>query len=507
LNDQSLNIIAAFMGKVSDAPGAIALIHEGHSVSYKDLLQDILCTVDYYRQKGIVAGTRVLVSIPMGIDCYRTLLALIYLGAVPVLLDDWLTGASLKHCLDLVPCDALIASPKLLFYTTFSGPLKNIPLKIKSGKMSSTAATFPPHHAAVSDTALITFTAGSTTYPNAADITHGLLNTQLSALAPLLPTTTTGQEKTLTTLPIIPLLQLAFGKTTVLPPDKFRIDKPDTVSAIVNTCREQKVTTLIISPSIMDALTAFSLPPIRHIITDGGPVFPASAGDITIRFPQATTTVIYGSAATAVISQITSLEIGNASLKTLKQWGLPVGVPNAATAVSIIPIRQSPIPPQSSFAWQQLQCPAGEAGEIVVTGEHVLKQYINNPEATARSLVRVDDLTWYRTGDAGRVSADGKLYFLGRIAEILEWNGKPLFPVIAANCFRMRSGVSEAAVLEHKGKLTLVIEAATPPAERVLAASLSDADLTGASIKYLKKIPKDPRYQTNIDYEKLANLL
>lgn len=503
MNDHLFNIIEVFLDRAKETAHVPALIHEGKSLTYKDLLNDVLCTAAYYQQKGIIAGDKVLVSIPVSIDLYRAILAIIYLGAIPVLPGESLDGDLLRDGLIKVPCSALIAPARLILYTSFSGPLRNIPLKIKSGKMNAAPAPFPQHQGTDSDVALITMT----TRENAveiSDLSHELILAQLTALKPLLQPT---QDITLTTLPYVPLWQLALGKTTVLPPDKFKADKPDATSVIANACKENKVTTLIIPPLLMDGLTTFSLPLVRHIYAGGNPVFPSLAGDITIKFPQAATTIVYGITAAVPISHITSAEVGNTSLKTLKLLGLPVGFPDGAIAVSIIPFHQSPIPPLSSFAWQQLQCKPGEAGEIVVTGEHVVKQYLHDTEAASLNTVHVDGVTWLRTGDAGRISEEGKLYFLGHIQEIFEWDGQLIFPTVAANSFKMRSGVTEAALIQHKGKLFLVIEAATPLNDRMLSGSLQDTGLTSATVKYLKKIPKEPHQPVNIDYKKLTGLL
>lgn len=65
---------------------------------------------------------------------------------------------------------------------------------------------------------------------------------------------------------------------------------------------------------------------------------------------------------------------------------------------------------------QGLELPAGEIGEIVAVGPHVMPGYWQAPELTARNF-RVDPQTGeprLHTGDFGRLDADGYLYFEGR---------------------------------------------------------------------------------------------
>jgi len=58
----------------------------------------------------------------------------------------------------------------------------------------------------------------------------------------------------------------------------------------------------------------------------------------------------------------------------------------------------------------------GEPGEIVVTSHHLSGGYWNDPERTAAAFVAgPDGRRTYRTGDLGRLDADGNLHLLGRM--------------------------------------------------------------------------------------------
>jgi amino acid adenylation domain-containing protein len=61
--------------------------------------------------------------------------------------------------------------------------------------------------------------------------------------------------------------------------------------------------------------------------------------------------------------------------------------------------------------------PAGESGELCLGGSQVTRGYLNDPEKTARSFVRLKhtgDQIWYRTGDLVRQDERGCLFYLGR---------------------------------------------------------------------------------------------
>ncbi len=68
--------------------------------------------------------------------------------------------------------------------------------------------------------------------------------------------------------------------------------------------------------------------------------------------------------------------------------------------------------------------PSGQTGEIVVRGPAVTAGYANNPAANVDSFIN----GWFRTGDQGRLDADGYLYVTGRIKEIINRGGQKISP-------------------------------------------------------------------------------
>ncbi len=90
-----------------------------------------------------------------------------------------------------------------------------------------------------------------------------------------------------------------------------------------------------------------------------------------------------------------------------------VGVPLPTVKIEIEPIRDS-------------SNENGNAGEIVVSSECVMKGYHNNPQATAEII---DEKGRLHTGDTGYIDADGFIYILGRVKEQYKLsNGKYVVP-------------------------------------------------------------------------------
>ncbi|HTS35599.1 MAG TPA: amino acid adenylation domain-containing protein [Candidatus Solibacter sp.] len=64
-----------------------------------------------------------------------------------------------------------------------------------------------------------------------------------------------------------------------------------------------------------------------------------------------------------------------------------------------------------------LPVPNGESGELCLGGSQVTRGYLNDPEKTAKSFVRLahaGDRVWYRTGDLVRQGERGCFFYLGR---------------------------------------------------------------------------------------------
>ena len=69
--------------------------------------------------------------------------------------------------------------------------------------------------------------------------------------------------------------------------------------------------------------------------------------------------------------------------------------------------------------------PAGEVGELWVRGGLVMKGYYKDPERTAEVLTPE---SWLKTGDLARFSADGNLYIVGRLKELIIRSGFNVYP-------------------------------------------------------------------------------
>lgn len=87
--------------------------------------------------------------------------------------------------------------------------------------------------------------------------------------------------------------------------------------------------------------------------------------------------------------------------------------------------------------------PAGEPGEVCVRGEVVMKGYWNQPHATEQVLRG----GWLRTGDIGRLDADGFLTLLDRERDLIISGGSNVYPREVEEALLRHPAVSEVSVI------------------------------------------------------------
>lgn len=82
--------------------------------------------------------------------------------------------------------------------------------------------------------------------------------------------------------------------------------------------------------------------------------------------------------------------------------------------------------------------PPGEVGELVVTSDHSMKEYLNKPAETEASFVPINGEIYYRTGDFVKFGEGGQIYYVERSADILKHKG-----------YRVSASEVEAVLQDH----------------------------------------------------------
>ena len=89
-------------------------------------------------------------------------------------------------------------------------------------------------------------------------------------------------------------------------------------------------------------------------------------------------------------------------------------------------------------------CPTGQVGGIEVRGPNVFQGYWRMPEKTAEEFTADG---WFKTGDVGRVDADGYVSIVGRSKDLIITGGYNVYPAEVEAVLNDLPGVAESAVV------------------------------------------------------------
>jgi malonyl-CoA/methylmalonyl-CoA synthetase len=136
-----------------------------------------------------------------------------------------------------------------------------------------------------------------------------------------------------------------------------------------------------------------------------------------------------------------------------------------------------------------LPLPAGEIGGIEVKGPNVFKGYWRMPEKTADEFTT--DL-WFKTGDVGRVDAQGYVTIVGRSKDLIISGGYNVYPAEIESLVNELPGVAESAVVgvPHPdfGEAVVAVVVARPGASVDGAAVIAALKAQIANFKVPKQV-------------------
>jgi O-succinylbenzoic acid--CoA ligase len=114
-------------------------------------------------------------------------------------------------------------------------------------------------------------------------------------------------------------------------------------------------------------------------------------------------------------------------------------------------------------------------GRVELTGPMLANGYRLAPELTATAFAG----GWFHTGDAGRLTGDGRLEVLGRTDDLINTGGVKVAPVLVERVLAAQRGVREACVVglpdERWGQAVAAAVVPVDPADPPEEAALADA--------------------------------
>ena len=490
---------------------------------------------------GVGKGDRVILLIPMQIELYVCMSAIMRIGAVTVFVDPHMRRDHFDNCCRVVTPRAFIGTPKAHLFRLGCKHLRNVPVQLTTGWLPGFIAhsidkwTRKPLHrpvpqiADVADDhpALIGFTTGSSGKPRGSTRTHGFLNAQIEALFQPAEKRQSGVD--LPGFPVLPLDNLVRGRTTILPqivPGKVADIKVKTLLAQVDRYAPDMMSG---SPSYLESICAgaeaanCTLDSVKILFTGGAPISKRSLQRLRAVWPGARVVVVYGSTEAEPVARIDATEIiDQCYAQSTRGHGYCVGYPVDEIEAAILPLdfMDASIEDLAEVVLSNYR-----VGEIVVRGAHVNTQYWNDPQGEQNNKIQTSSGTWHRMGDAGYRDEKGRLWLLGRSHTAIsspwlpESVDKPrffdphqsawIFPYQVEAIINNLEGVKRSAYVGVNNGYHLVVEAVdasteTTAQEASLREAMMDFPLTRICFQPL---PVDPRHNSKIEYQTVIDSL
>ena len=239
--------------------------------------------------------------------------------------------------------------------------------------------------------------------------------------------------------------------------------------------------------SIINAgLTGDNFPELQYVVLAGEPLLPADVGRWVETFGDRIRLVnLYGPTETTLIKLFHFVDVSDKDRRSV-----PIGKPLPGAAAVIIDA-------------QGHACKPGEVGEILIRTPYRAHGYYNEPAKTAEVFVPNPfgndprDIV-YRTGDYGRLLADGNFEFVGRKDHQVKIRGVRIELTEIENVLRAHESVTDVAVIDREDAIEnkylcayVVLDGEVEPGalRQHLAKSLPDYMMPSAIIE-LSSLPR-----------------
>jgi long-chain acyl-CoA synthetase len=433
-----MNIYDAFSKIVIENKEDTALVHNGKSISYKEL--DEFCSIysQLLLRNEVKSGDCVAIYLENSPEFLYAYLGILKIGATAVPINPVLTETELKYVLQNCSAKAMFLSEKQ---------------KVKLDNLTDTFSPFPlllfvenintltfkkelfnnSIDREVNDIAVIIYTSGTTGKPKGAMLTHE--NLYSNAMSFTQVSQTTKQDRIVAVLPMFHLFCLTVSvNLSLLNGATLLIQSTFNPSELVQLIREEKATLLAAVPTIYNYLyhlehgTSKDFSTVRTFISGGSSMSVDLLKNLQEKYG---VTILEGYGLTETAPVISF----NPYKGICKPGSVGLDIPNVSTKIV-----------------DELgnELAALEVGEVVVSGPNVMKGYLNNKIETDKAIKN----GWFYTGDIGRKDEDGYLFLLDRKKDVILMNGYSVYPREIEEVLYAHPKIKEAAVIGIKNERT-----------------------------------------------------
>lgn len=533
------NVAMAFASAAQRLPDKTALVGTEASMqssasrlqwSFQALLERVRHCAAGWKQLGVGPADRVLMMAHPSVDFVVAVIALQWIGAVPVFMDG---GLPIERILQLVAeADAvgLLAGPEALHLKAeVPEPFRRVQAVVSVGSLLPGAKTCvdamnaspsePPAPAQLGpeDLVGIVFTSGSTGLPKGVEYTTQMA---LAGVEWLAATGMGDEDIYLAILPSHLFGSLMLGMTCVLPNIDVTRPGQGQPSAIVQQIIDCNITYTLGPPSVWTNIAAYctehaiAMPSLRVLNISGAAVPSKLLHALMRALPHGEVRTPLGATEGSPLTDIGAREILEDTAKaTARGAGVCVGRPVAGLEIKVIEIVDRPLKTWS----EATELAPGVIGELVITGPVVSKRYFKRPADTLASKIPDEHgKIWHRLGDCGYIDDQQRVWYCGRIAHIVTQRGATLYSVPVEEIFNNLPGIERTALVQPHvyGEMPVVLvvepQSTPPPApqEHLRALILNRASECSIAIDHIlfypQPLPVDARHNSKIERSELA---
>ncbi|CAH2053141.1 unnamed protein product [Thlaspi arvense] len=292
------------------------------------------------------------------------------------------------------------------------------------------------------DTVSIPYSSGTTGPPKGVMLTHkGLVTSTAQKVDGENPNLNfTGDDVILCFLPMfhtytlnaLMLSAMRTGAALLIVP-KFELN------LVMELIQRYKVTVVPVAPPVVLAFVKspeterYDLSSVRMMISGAATLKKELEDAVRLKFPNAIFGQCYGMTEAGVVAK--SLAFAKKPFKTK---------PGACGTV----IRNAEMKVIDTITGVSL--PRNKSGEICIRGDQLMKGYLNDPEATARTI---DKDGWLHTGDIGFVDDDDEVFIVDRLKELIKFKGYQVAPAELEALLISHPFIEDAAVVAMKDEV------------------------------------------------------
>jgi long-chain acyl-CoA synthetase len=292
--------------------------------------------------------------------------------------------------------------------------------------------SLPPAPRSRQDVFLQMYTSGTTGRPKGAMLTHA--NMVANTLTALAERDYTAEDTYLHVAPLYHCadLEIFYGMTFACAKNVvLREFRPE---AVLEAVQREHVTVAFLVPAMINALLehpgldSYDLTSLRLIVY-GGSAIPEDRLRAALERLPCKLSQGYGLTETSPILTILPAAdhvLDGPHVRRIQSSGRP------ARGVEV-----------KIFDEREQECAPEVVGEIVARGKNIMKGYWRDPEATAHALRG----GWFHTGDMGFCDADGYIYIVDRMKDMIVTGGENVYPREVEEVLYTHPDVLEAAVI------------------------------------------------------------